>query len=98
MKLRDIERRLAAKLLPSENKVPNIIDRNASKRERRAELLGRVVRVSWCDPDQFWGRFGGGWQIKVGVQGSFGSTWIVELGIFSVRVDCAKVLKEGVKR
>lgn len=56
------------------------------ERERRWEMLGRRWTLSMRPADTPMGRFGGGWQWKVGVQvGS--STVIVSLLVATLRVD-----------
>lgn len=50
----------------------------------RAWLWRLHVRLSWRDADGLMGRFGGGWNYKLGVQVG-GSTVIVSLVLFDLR-------------
>jgi hypothetical protein len=81
-----IERRLARRLLPSVRELPSVVDPRATQRERAFSVGGRDVRVQWRDVTSPMGRFGGGWQVEAGVQIGK-STVIVNLGVFSVRID-----------
>jgi len=53
---------------------------------RNLVVGGRKVLIQWRDPQNPLGRFGGGWQYEAGIQIG-GSTVIVNLGVFSVRID-----------
>lgn len=47
--------------------------------------VGRLkITIDWRSPKSFMGRFGGGWQWKLGIQGA-GRVWILSLLVFSVR-------------
>ena len=56
---------------------------------RETTICGRRVKVKWRDPTNPTGRFGGGWQYEVGIQVG-PSTVIVNLGVFSVRIERRK--------
>lgn len=65
-----------------------VLDRRRTAwRIQREVRLGRLrVKFSWRSREFAFGRFGGGWNWKVGVQAG-GRTLIVSLLIFSVRID-----------
>ena len=49
-------------------------------------MFGLTVTVDHKPHNSLWGRFGGGWQWKIGVQAG-GSTIIFSLLTFSLRLD-----------
>jgi hypothetical protein len=54
--------------------------------EWKIEGPKRAIKVRHRPPESFMGRFGGGWQLEVGVQASRRSV-IVNCLVFSVRFD-----------
>lgn len=60
--------------------------------------IGRLrVKWEWRSKHCFWGRFGGGWNWKVGIQAG-GSSMIVELLVCSLRFDVEEKISGGTTR
>ncbi|NIO30185.1 MAG: hypothetical protein GTN75_00125 [Gemmatimonadetes bacterium] len=84
-----LERWLAKTLLPSSREIGGLLGNGCLQRERSFNTKNKRIRFQWRDSTSPMGRFGGGWQYELGVQVGRSST-IVNLGVFSVRIDGRK--------
>lgn len=73
-----------------EQAIVAIMRLNAAEPKREVRIKRRIGKLSieyhWRSKKSLWGRFGGGWNWKLGV--NFGSTVVIlELLIFTLRFD-----------
>lgn len=79
------------RLTPEEEGIISIVRLNGKEKRkeiRRKWQLGRVkIAFEWRSSSSLWGRFGGGWQWKLGIQASTGfRTVIISLLICTIRI------------
>lgn len=75
-------------LSPEENAIIEVVRLNKSRPRTEVrknwQICGIAIQYQWRSKNNLWGRFGGGWNWKLGFQAG-GSTLIVDLLVCSLR-------------